>query len=258
MKKIRLLLADRNYHLLEALSSYLKKNREIEDVITESEEGKLTQKICAETPDVTIIDCSMKKGLKDLEELKKLLPGAGQKLILLFSEGTAKVEELAKSLGARDWLTKPVAPGELLKRILAAGRNDNMPPVYRGKTLPQNIGGDIVLKICTGLGIGTRLSGYKFLRECVRIITESGTAFSGKIEEVYRRVAARYSTTVENVERLIRYAISKAWKNGQVEKVNSMLGRDAFWQDKVPGCAEFIMTLVSVVRDVEALAALQT
>lgn len=56
------------------------------------------------------------------------------------------------------------------------------------------------------LGISPTLSGYNFIKEA--IILSSGEY---KIQEIYKKIALNNSTTYQNVERCIRYAIERGW-----------------------------------------------
>lgn len=52
--------------------------------------------------------------------------------------------------------------------------------------------------------------GFKYLTDAVKASVEDGTVPYNMYYKLYRPIAKEYDTTIKNVERCIRYAISKS------------------------------------------------
>jgi DNA-binding NtrC family response regulator len=115
MKDIKVLLVDDEEEFVQSLAERIKIRELGSDVALNGEEAlaKLEEKL----PDVMILDFKMPgiDGLTVLEQVKKAYPGV--QVIMLTAHGTPEIEKKARSLGAFDYLQKPVAIDKLTKII---------------------------------------------------------------------------------------------------------------------------------------------
>ena len=158
MRKIRILLADRNYAMLDYLALYLSQQLKQACVSLESS-GQLMRAIGATVPDVAVVGTGMEAALRLWNRFREISPGTCPKLILLASEGCVDEETLGKQYGAQSCLKKPIAPSNLLEAILAAVRVDVPPHLFASRPLAEYAQGDCVLRICLFLGMSVRLAG---------------------------------------------------------------------------------------------------
>lgn len=134
MRKIRILLADRNYAMLDYLALYLSQQLKQACVSLESS-GQLMRAIGATVPDVAVVGTGMEAALRLWNRFREISPGTCPKLILLASEGCVDEETLEKQYGAQSCLKKPIAPSNLLEAILAAVRADVPPHLFASRPL---------------------------------------------------------------------------------------------------------------------------
>lgn len=252
MRKIRILLADSNYAMLDYLALYLSQRLKQACISLESS-GQLMRAIGATIPDVAVVGAGMEAALHLWNRFREISPATCPKLILLVPEECGNAKALAERYGAQRYLKKPIAPSILLEEILAATRADALPSMFASKPLAEHAQGDCVLRICLFLGMSVRLAGYDYVRECVYTLTREFVPRRVRAVDLFHLVAERRGTTPAAVERLIRYALATTWKRGYVERANLLLGDSVFPSDAPPSCAEFIATLSHLTRELYAI-----
>lgn len=86
--------------------------------VVEAEDGQKGLEALSSNPDVALVvsDVNMpnKGGLEMLEEMKANGANAALPVIMLTTEGDAKLLERAKAAGAKGWLVKPFEPQKLI------------------------------------------------------------------------------------------------------------------------------------------------
>lgn len=115
MKKMRVLLVDDEQEFVETLADRLQM-RDLEPSIAYDGEQALSA-VKGEEPDVIILDLKMPgiDGIEVLRRVKKAYPKV--EVIILTGHGSEKDEEVARSLGAFDYVSKPVDLDKLVPRI---------------------------------------------------------------------------------------------------------------------------------------------
>jgi DNA-binding response OmpR family regulator len=115
MKKLRVLLVDDEEEFVETLADRMKM-RDLEASTAHNGEEALSV-VEQEEPDVIVLDLKMPgiDGIEVLRRVKKAYPKV--EVIILTGHGTKKDEEAARSLGAFDYVTKPVDLDKLVPRI---------------------------------------------------------------------------------------------------------------------------------------------
>jgi len=115
MKKMRVLLVDDEQEFVETMADRLKM-RDVDAKTVYDGEAALSV-VKEEEPDVIVLDLKMPgiDGIEVLRRVKKAYPKV--EVIILTGHGSEKDEEAARSLGAFDYVTKPVDLDKLVPRI---------------------------------------------------------------------------------------------------------------------------------------------
>lgn len=115
---VRLLLVDDEVGYLEVLCKRLKK-RDF-DVTTAYSGAEAIRAVRDHDFDVAVVDLKMEDmdGIELLKILRKMLPS--MKVIMLTGHGSERAARNGISLGAFDYLLKPIDLEALLERVLAA------------------------------------------------------------------------------------------------------------------------------------------
>jgi DNA-binding response OmpR family regulator len=115
MKKMRVLLVDDEQEFVETMADRLKM-RDLDARTVYDGEAALSV-VKKEEPDVIVLDLKMPgiDGIETLRRIKKAYPKV--EVIILTGHGSEKDEETARSLGAFDYVTKPVDLDNLVPRI---------------------------------------------------------------------------------------------------------------------------------------------
>ena len=87
------------------------------------------------------------------------------------------------------------------------------PNQRKGKKELENI----ISRKLIGLGIPTRLKGYKYILAAIEQVLEDETSLEGVTKILYPDVAKKYNSTPQRVEKAIRHAIEVAWTDNVVE-----------------------------------------
>ena len=118
MKEIKILLVDDEEDFVKTLSERINMRNLNSEVALNGEEAlKVVQD---EIPDVMVLDLKMPgiDGMEVLKRVKKQYPGV--QVIILTGHGSEKHEKEARSIGAFDYLNKPIEVESLIKKIKKA------------------------------------------------------------------------------------------------------------------------------------------
>lgn len=91
------------------------------------------------------------------------------------------------------------------------------------------------------LGIRRGLSGHKYL--IAALVIQSAVHTSPDMGRIYNNVAEYYDVTPKSVEKAIRYAIEKAWTEGDIDYQHFIFGMSIDEDKGKPTNAEFIARL---------------
>ena len=118
MKKFKLLLVDDEEEFVQALAERLKMRDLESDTVYDGDQA--LSFVESKEPDVMVLDLKMPgiDGIEVLKQVRKAYPNI--QVIILTGHGTEKDEERARSLGAFDYLQKPVDIDNLVARIKKA------------------------------------------------------------------------------------------------------------------------------------------
>lgn len=126
MKDFKLLLVDDEEEFVQALAERLQMRDLESDTVYDGDQA--LNYVEEKEPDVMVLDLKMPgiDGIEVLKKVRKAYPNI--QVIILTGHGTEKDEERARSMGAFDYLEKPVDVDKLVKRIKKAYRRklDNL------------------------------------------------------------------------------------------------------------------------------------
>ncbi|MFW5980513.1 MAG: sporulation transcription factor Spo0A [Halanaerobiaceae bacterium] len=235
----RIMIMDDDENFCDLIKEYLnnQKNMKVTGVAHNGKEG--LEILQEKKPDLLILDIIMPKldGLGVMETIKKKNLNSEMKIIILTAFGKEELTQKMVDLGAHYYIVKPFDLDKLAKRINQImnfnGENvtDNSVTVATvnntvNKT-ENNTEKDLNLKITEllhKLGVPAHIKGYLYLREAIKLVTQEIDLLGSVTKKLYPRVAEKYNTTPNRVERAIRHAIEVTWNRGNISALNEYFG----------------------------------
>ena len=99
------------------------------------------------------------------------------------------------------------------------------------------------------LCVPPELLGYRYLFLAAHLVLTCDPNQREAVRRtMYARIGACMGTTKPMIDRSIRYAVARAWKNADREVLRSYLGRSAAGVKDPPGNMEFIWLVIERVR----------
>jgi two-component system response regulator (stage 0 sporulation protein A) len=224
-EKIKIAIADDNRDFVAIIQDYLTGQADFE-LVGVAYNGKQILTIIEEkSPDVVILDIIMPHldGVGVLESLYGL-PGKRPKIIMLTAFGQESIAQRVIELGADYYILKPFNMEVLAKRIrqLTTEITVHRPVVARAINIqPADVE---VTNIIREMGVPAHIKGYQYLREAIVMIIVEIELLGAVTKILYPRIADKYSTTPNRVERAIRHAIEVAWNRGNTDAINRLFG----------------------------------
>ena len=264
-EKITVLVADDNNDFTLTLSSYLKKEEEIE-IIGIAKDGNEAYQMAMELkPDILLLDIIMPH-LDGLGVLEKLHEAEGDKkplCITLSAVGQHKITQRAIALGAQYYIVKPFDINVLVRRMKELKNYQPLQP--KGGVINREIKGQyidispeakkshenleaLVTNIIHDVGVPAHIKGYQYLREAIMMVVQDTDVINQITKQLYPDIAGKYHTTPSRVERAIRHAIEVAWGRGQTETVESIFGYTVSAAKGKPTNSEFIAMIADKLR----------
>lgn len=244
MEKIKLMLADDNLSLRDALTDYFLEQKDIILTRPAANGVEALELIDEETPDVLVLDVIMPKldGLGVLKELA--LRPSRPRVIMLTALRSDEVIARVMELGASYYIVKPADPAQIHEHVLAVSGSATAP--YIPVQEPQSAAyarwspDERVVNLFLSIGIPAHIKGYQYLREAVRMVIDDHDVINRITKELYPGIARRYGTSSSKVERAMRHAIEVAWNRGRLDTTNQLLGVNLFNVRDKPTNGEFI------------------
>lgn len=189
MALIRIMLADDHAVVRSGLRRMLEQVQGME-VVVEAESGEQAYQLFSEhLPDVAVLDLSM-PGMGGLEAVRRILSKHANARILVFSmHENAAFASQALKIGARGYITKTGATGELMLAVQE---------VMHGRTyISQNVAQKMVLQTMSGQDrLLQQLSAREF--EVFRLLAEGkNTEEIGGLLKISQKTAANYYTLIK-------------------------------------------------------------
>lgn len=259
-KSIRILIADDNVQYVNLLEEYINQKCDME-VVGIANDGLTAIAMMKDLkPDVMVLDIIMPKldGIGVLEKIKMESIMPLPKIIMLTGIGQEHFIKKAVALGAEYYMVKPFDPDNLVTRIREIG-NEGFGSIQffqssspkkndtRSAAKQQDVLESIVTDMIRAVGIPPHMLGYQFIREAIMLTVNDPVTFSSITKMLYPRVADRFSSTPEKVERAIRNAIQSAWNRLTNDMIVNMFGTTKFFATK-PTNSEFITMMAERIR----------
>jgi len=244
---IRVVIADDNVEFCRLLVDFFKNSPRLK-VVGVAHEGLRAIKLVKETPvDVLLLDMVMPNvdGLGVLERLRQTDLAHRPKVIIFTAFGQEEMTRKAVNYGAHYYIVKPFDLSTLAQRIIeTAGEQD-------GKALRAPSAEEAereVGKIIHRLRIPANFKGHVYLREAIMLAVGDTTLITEVTKKLYPRIAEKYTTTCERVERAMRFAIETAWSRGDIEFLHDLFGYSVDERKGKPTNASFIAKVADQVR----------
>lgn len=270
---IRVLIADNNVSLCDAVEQYLSSLPDFEVTGKTFDGEQALEAMRQDPPDAVILDITMPRldGLGVLERMPELGLDPRPKVIVLTAFGRDDLIAQATRLGADYYMVKPFDMELLAARIRQFSGNDAagsghvghvnghseeyvaLPsaPVRRlGQSGPAQDAIQLVTEMIHQMGVPAHFKGYSYLRDAVLLVAEEQTALGGNLTKVlYPRIASKYNTSPGGVEAAIRNAIVTAWENGNQDYISSLVGKVAIsTKNRLPSNSLIIAKLADRLR----------
>ncbi len=247
MKKIKLLMIDDNMELIEAVSEYFNKNKEIE-VTYKAYDGKDGFELLErekDNIDLVILDLIMPKkdGLYVLEQMKQ--KNIDKNIIVATSYNAMEVIREVSEYGVNYYILKPFDLEDLEEKILNICHKSLE---SKSIDIKHNNLQVSITKILHELGIPSHIKGYQYIREGIGILYERPETIGGITKELYPELANKFDTTVSRVERAIRHAIEVSWNRGSWDLMEDIFGHSVDIDKAKPTNSEFIVTIADKLR----------
>jgi len=93
------------------------------------------------------------------------------------------------------------------------------------------------------IGVSPQVMGFAYLREAIRICSQSGTLRGMPAKRIYGEIARDGGSTIVRVERNIRHAIGSLDDKEKVKKINGLMGEEVFKEYEKPTSGKIIYLL---------------
>ena len=238
MDQRRILIADTGE---EYRMEFIQKIRQESDLLVVGQTGdghELLRLARSEKPDVIVMDMILTgcDGVEVLDRLPSLGLRPAPRVLVVTSLATGGMAQLAASLGADHYMTKPCRPGVIYQRIrqLCA-----LNAVESRWTVRQNLE-STVTDILQEIGMSPRISGYNYLRDAIVLVVHDQEMMRSVTKVLYPAVARGFHSTGDRVERSMRHAIEQTWKLGDPAAFRRYFGPVTFSKKGRPSNSEFI------------------
>ncbi len=244
---VRVVIADDNTEFCHLLVDFLGTCPEIK-VVGVAHEGMRAIKLIKEnTVDLMVLDLIMPNvdGLGVLERLRQMELSHRPKIIVFTAFGQEEMTRKAVSFGASYYIVKPFDLATLAKRILEIAR-ENTTKTLRAPSVEE--AEREVARIIQRLNIPPNFKGHTYLREAILLAVGDSSLMTEITKKIYPRIAERYRTTGERVERAMRFAIETAWSEGDLGYLHDLFGYSVDERKGKPTNASFIAKVADRVR----------
>lgn len=251
MESIRVLIAEDNALQRNLLADALDGQNGIQIVGTACHGLEAFDMIQQLRPQVVLLDMVLPRldGYGLLEKLQQFPPDQRPVVIATTSLGRDDFITRAMELSVAYYMVKPLDIPFLIRQILSCV-NRAAPAVSAPPPPPEDT--EDVERLITAMlmqiGVPPHLSGYKFIRSALIMVTDRPELFSSLTRVLYPEIARTYGTTASCVERAIRHAISLTWDRGGGENYRRLLGRQASTVGVKPTNSEFLAQVGEGIR----------
>lgn len=261
-ERISILIADDNIEFGDLLNDYINQEVDLQVVGIARDGLNALEMIKLLEPDVVILDIIMPNldGIGVLEKIPQIQINKKPLFLMLSAVGQDVFIQKAIALGAEYYIVKPFDVEVLISRIrqLYKEKNTNsysqkvsFPKVDQTNTvrIEQLRSLEVeVTNLMHEVGIPPHMSGYQYIREAIIQSVNNSKVFNSITKVLYPKVAERFGTTPQKVERAIRNAIESAWVRGNPDSIDSLFGYTINYNKGKPTNSEFIAMMADKVR----------
>jgi two-component system response regulator (stage 0 sporulation protein A) len=249
-KEVEIVLVDDNQNFCHLVEEYLNKQEHMK-VIGVAHNGKKGLKLIKKKkPDLLILDLIMPKldGIGVMEKLKQENLKDDMITIFLSAFGQEELTHKMVELGIQYYIMKPFDLSKLVKRIEQIVQINNCPETKENKVMAEpNLNQQLsqnnsktktpsqqakpekklsleVTELLHELGVPAHIKGYIYLRESIQLVVNNIELMNSVTKKLYPKVADKYNTTANRVERAIRHAIEVTWNRGNISALNDYFG----------------------------------
>lgn len=177
-------------------------------------------------PDILILDNVMPflDGIGVLEQLRKDNELHNTKIIMFTAFGQDAITKRANELGVDYFILKPFSLNILLDRIMQISKDDDysveLDNMEKKKTVA--VGEYLIM-----LRAPFRVVGYHYIRDAlIMLLNEPEAKRISLTVDIYNKLAAANDTSIESIERAIRYAIKHIRSNCERQVLVNVFGNE--------------------------------
>ena len=240
MKAKTIMLLESNVAVLSQLKEAIMEEKGYTVIFASDDGDEGIKQLKTMKPDLLLVGMFLKgtDGCGVIRAVKK--SGADIKIIATGLANDSLIER-AMEEGAEYYLVKPFSTIAAIERIQEALRekSESDKPLQIAKRKPLTIE-EKISEIFISIGIPPHIKGYGYLREGIKMATETPEIINSVTKELYPSIARKFSTSSSKVERAIRHAIEVAWNRGRIEAINAIFGTRIYLGAEKPTNSEFI------------------
>ena len=244
MEKISVILAgcgEEEYALLE---EYLSGRGDFAVLCTLHDGRAALEAIAERKPQAVVMDLVL-PGLDGLGLLEAVMALDRPPKVLILSQWLRE-EVIREALycGASYFMAKPCDPDSLARRLYMAVRG--MP----SGTFPaaEAARSERTVRLLRALGLAAAQRGTELARRAILLAVEDPSSLRAGKTRLCAPLAAGCGGTADGVEHALRYAVARAWTEGDAEFQRALFGSTVYRKSGKPTNAEFLAVTADWVR----------
>lgn len=248
MNKLKILIANKNYTLLEKNKAFFE-SKGIEVTTCTCNGENVLDYVCKNFPDIVIMDMFMPKldCISVIHEVGKAQLCKKPLFIVLSAFQTPALLKEVLTRGADLFIIRPT----VLSTINDSPQTDDLltEDIVLRDIRPIEIDRLILtVSYLNELGVPKHLQGYRYLVDA--IITYADTAIAKS--QLYSAIATKYDTTSAKVSNSIKYAINVTWERGDCDILSAQLEDYIHDTQSKPSDFDFILFVSNKLKDLKS------
>jgi two-component system response regulator (stage 0 sporulation protein A) len=246
---VRVMIADDNINLCEAVEAYLSAQPDMECVGQVGDGRHVLPMVQRLKPDVLLLDVVMPyvDGIAVLEKMKSTLTVGRPRVIMVSAFGQERYVGHANRLGADYYLMKPFSLAVLVERIRQVMTIRSSLDCSTLSRSDLNQVKEQLVRYFEQMGVPPHYKGYRYLLEAVCLAYSDPSWLNGITKRLYPAVARRFGTSGSQVERAMRHAIEVTWEKGNLEQLNYLFPYEVDAERGKPTNSSFIAKMADII-----------
>ena len=249
-------IVDQDQNFTQKFKQELKGSEKLECVATANDGYSGLETILEEDPDHVVIDLILPNidGLSILDRLQEENIIDELNVIILSSFLNEKMINLLQNYEIDYFMSKPVDLACVKSRIKDLNKNYDFKQYSKkvsDQSAKENKNNNINLEITSLLdefGVPANIRGYLYLRNAIFLSISDLNLVNSITKKLYPKIAIKFSTESNRVERAIRHAIKVAWERGNQSKIAEYFGYSISETIGRPTNAQFIAKVADNFR----------